>query len=343
MLHWNPTTQRNLGLVLTVVSGVATTGWAWSSFKAADMVGSPYLWAAVLMTYFIGVSLIGASLPVNIDVDASGRIRKRLVLYFLAVAIVMGFLFLLIHLAIGGHPPAVGQKYAPWTLLGALLSYVPFYYFWSHQARFKGMGTLMVPMIYLLGQTFFPFAVIDYYNQVTQKVETIEGVGDLPSATSSFLYIKKLEVMPEYALEQTYHFDESDGQHKIIYMGLLPVNTDRTDTLFNVWLLFDDKIYFSKNLSEDVVQAKEQDFHLRHRNQMLSFQLDSVVFFDHSKLDNREVLRKHNYPLTEGAVVLIPVASSLNEYIGRGNSDNIFIICLLVLFFWIASAVDKYK
>ena len=265
-LEWNPTTKRNLGLALCSVCILATAGWAWSSFKSADLIGSPYLWAAVLIGYFTGVALIGASWELAIDEVASRKIRKVLVLYFMAVAVIVGFLFLLIHLAIGGHPPAVGQKYVPWTLLASLLTYLPFYYYKVHPARLRGMGTILVPMIYMLGITFFPFVSIDYYNKSSQEVEIINAIQDLPSAKSSFLAVENLAVEPRFALDYNYHFVESDGRHKVVYTGLLPVNTGRPDTLFNVWLLFYEKDYFSNNLAEDIVIAKERDFFFQNRN-----------------------------------------------------------------------------
>lgn len=332
-------TRRLLAFALMLPSGAAAILWSINSFQQKELVGSPFLWAFVLVLFYVGLYIWSTSLPPEEDKARQKQIRKQLILIYLAFTVAIGILFLAFHAATARHPIRVAQSYAPAIILVGIFSYVPFYLSWVRKSDISGRSTLFVPILYLMGAILTPLATIEFYNDTNEEIVTINSIKDIPHASSNFVSIRNLEIDPLHALEYTYHGNNRNKEHVVEFYGLMPVMTGRSDSLFDTWIAVTNKTWYSVSLADSALKRLENKFISNSRERLLDFRPDSVLFYDHSKLDNLLVLRKNNYPVIEGTIVLQPVLMPLNEYLESQNLTFVFMFVIITLFFWFGSAV----
>lgn len=331
-------TKRKIGIGLMLATGAAVAGWAMEAINQKEFVGSPFLWAVVLVLFYFGLYMTGASLDA-FDKTQSAPMRRRMILIYLAFVGGLGLLFLSFHSATARHPMSPAQSYAPVLVLASLISYVPFYLRWVVKADISGRSALMVPILYFLGAIITPLAMIDIYNDLMEDVMQVNSPGDISGAPSNFVTIKNLVAEPPRFLEYTYHGNDRNKNHDVEFYGLVPVMTGRQDSFFDTWIEVTYKTSYPTSLADSTLERLERQFFANARQRIREFSIDSVVFFDHSKLDNRLVLRKNNYPLIDEALVIKPVYTSLRDYRGGQYNGYVFMWVLIAAFFWFGSAV----
>ncbi len=320
-------------------AGVATIAWAITTFQAKELVGSPFVWAGVLIAFFYGLYLVSVGMHGEVVAMSPRGLRKRLILVYLAYSWSVGLLFLSFHILLAKHPMPPAQSYTPWMVLAAIFSYVPFYLYHAKPAKLDGRSVVAVPIVYMVGVLLTTLMSIDLYNLQVEKVVTVGSVRDIRKAPSNFLLFRSLEIVPRQSLTFDYH-ETRDNSHTVTFYGLIPINTQRADTLFDAWIQVEYVERYDSDQSDSDIRSQEAKFFASCREKILGFAVDSVKYFDHSKLDNRYVLDKNNYPVIEGAIVLEPVYQPLEQH-GKSKLINYFALLVITsLIFWGISAIS---
>lgn len=336
--------SKTIGYVLIAAASIAVVGWMILSFKAADLVGSPFLWAATPMALYIGLYLVARIPKGEIPQSVQKQIRRGLILKFLAFSFAVGLFFLLVHMVTQRHPLPSARIYTPISALVAIFSYVPFYLYWVRRAGSAGRSAVIVPLLFFLGIILSPMLFIEAYNVYHDDVETLPSGRDVLGASSNFIRIRNLELKHDYRLEWTEHslkhqkFDEDD--HEVQFYGLVPVDTERPDTLFTVWIQFGDWDVFDGEQGDATLRQQESDFLEACRTRLATLSVDTAVFFVSSTKNKYTVLRSNKYPLAEESIVLKPVYESLQEYRGGEILGYVGMYAVVVLMFWGGSVLN---
>lgn len=319
-------------------TGLATIAWAFRTFQAKELVGSPFVWAAVLIAFFYGLYVVSKGMQGEVVTMSPQGLRKRLILVYFAYSWSVGLLFLSFHILFAKHPMPPAQAYTPWMVLAAVFSYVPFYLNHAKPAKLTGRSVVAVPIVYMVGVMLTTLMGIDLYNLQVEKVVTVGSVKDVRTAPSNFLLFRSLEIAPRQSLTFDYH-DTGKNGHTVTLYGLIPINTQRADTLFDAWIQVEYLERFDSDQPDSDIRSQEAKFFASCREKILGFKVDSVKYFDHSKLDSRYVLDKNNYPIIEGTIVLEPVYQPLEQH-GRSELRNYFAVFVITsLIFWGISAI----
>lgn len=332
------TSTQGFGLLLVGITLVSCTGWVVQSYQAHELVGSPFFWAVILIGFFVGLRM--AAGVTNNNTPLPG-LRKKLILYYLAIGGGMAVAFLLIHIVMGKRPLVAAQTYTPFVLLAVLISYIPFYLLWGCRSGVAKRSSVLMPVMYLTGIALAPIAAIDLYNQAIDQVEWVESPRQLSEAKSNFIQFRKMDIRPDKTIYDEYHKDVDKGSnHRVTYQALIPVNTERQDTLFEVWIPVEFYEIFNNNMDEDSLIAREQIFFAMSRDRIQLFSTDSVVFYDKGKQRGYERLNEVNYPLAQQSIILNPVYKSLKEYQTGEILAYLILLGLSTLIFWAVTTVS---
>ena len=281
-------------------------------------------------------------MPEESDEAIQKKIRQRLILKYLIFSAIIGISFLLVHLIRGVKPLPVAQSYTAFIIPVTLLSYIPFYLMWVRKAGLSGTSVIVTPIIFLCGAGLAPLAFIDMHNHLNDSVVRIESVSELRAAKSNFIAIPNITIDPPKYLHHTYHEDNTKlKEHDVTYYALIPIITNRADSLFDTWIALEYDTTFSSEQSEEDLKQQEKGFYNYCRSRVQSFQTDSVNFYDNSELDNRLTLRKTKYPIIEESIVLSPVYESFEDHTGSKNYMYIIFGVVMALVFWGITAIKE--
>jgi len=333
MTDMTESAKRKLGIALVIISLVAVAVWVVQAYQAKRMVGSPFAWAAFLIAFFWGTML--AAGKADAGEQTAKRTRRWLIVVYLAIAAALSLIFLGFHWLTAERPLPPAQSYSPFILVATILSYPLYQFGWARRAGLQGMAGVLSPVLYLCGIVLAVLIALDYYNMKNDQVEIIPSPANLDLAKSNFINFAKIEISPDEALRYDYHVDDRKGNfHKVTYKVNIPVLTGRQDTLYDLWIAIEFKTSFNKNLPDDSIVGLERIFFANCRSKISMFKTDSVLFYDRSKLDDREVLRKREYPLVLESRVMLPVYRPLDDYVGTRTVEFLVGFIIITLFFW---------
>lgn len=311
------------------------------SVKAGDFAGPFFVWGSAGIALYVGLHFAARLPKEEINEADRKRSRHKLVLVFLIYYVAIGALFLLYHVLFQSPPRPPSTTYLPVLMFTAILSYIPFYLL---SVRKIGLvwTSLMVPILFVLGMFLSGFFTIAWYDEVTSEAEMVESA-NVAQTTAHFLVIRNLELKPEYSQQWSQRSRQintgTTDSHLVEWIGLVPISTGRTDTLFALWVELTAKTFIDGNLSAEEVDRLEQEFLQANRARLDNYTTDSIKFF--LRTNHKSVLESLEYPLHPESVVLHPVKVSFEEYRRQSSRDYLWMLFLILPAFWGVSWVGK--
>lgn len=327
------------GTGLVIVAGSAILWWFVSAVKSGSpWSSSPFLWFLTLTGFFVGMSMIASTRPLEKNKPLARKRKNQVMLVYLILSIGLSLIFLIAHVSLNKKLLPAGQTYLPWMILLSLISYTVCYWWLVREADYRDYNPLTVPVLFMMGIAIAPLAAINSYNESYQSVPVLTSTRDIFTTRSNLVKFEKIKLKLGETLTWTREWTGEDEDFHADYYGLIPVFIDSASSWNTVWIDFRFTQELKKMTSPEDRNVLIKAFYRNCEAKVNAFDPDSVVVYDQSLQRGMPALDENNYPVSVDTVFLQPLYEEQSPLFADSLFSTIGLYVLISTFFWAAAS-----